>query len=119
MQRQSPRGEYAGFRSPHALLADCLTLLGPPSYGYERDGQLYVPSHTELWREFFGRLNIFRSRKNWLSFWCWTTTLSLLVPLGLFVVRYRSWQLFVAGFVYGMVVLGSHGTFWLHRYSTH
>ena len=94
-------------------------VLEPPSYGYERAGRLYVPSHRELFRELFGKLNILRSRKNWLCLLCWTTTLSLLVPLGLFFARYFSWPLLVAGFFYSMVALGTHGTIWLHRYSTH
>jgi stearoyl-CoA desaturase (delta-9 desaturase) len=64
-------------------------------------------------------MNVLRSRKNWLACWSWSTTLSLLVPLALFLVRYRSWPLFCAGFLYSMVLLGSHGTVWLHRYATH
>jgi stearoyl-CoA desaturase (delta-9 desaturase) len=72
-----------------------------------------------LWREFFSRLNVVRSRKNWLVLWSWVTTLSLLAPLVLFATRYFSWPLLALGFVYSMVVLGTHGTIWLHRYSTH
>ncbi len=94
-------------------------VLQPPSYGYERAGELYVPTHRELLREFLARMNVLDCRKNWLSLWSWTSTLSLLVPLALFFTRYFSWPLFVAGFVYSMVLLGSHGTVWLHRYSTH
>src|SRR5689334_5049723 len=94
-------------------------VLHPPSYGYERNGALYVPTHGELGREFMTRMNVLRCRKNWLSCWSWLTTLSLLAPLALFFARYFSWPLFAAGFVYSMILLGSHGTVWLHRYSTH
>jgi fatty-acid desaturase len=94
-------------------------VLHPPSYGYERSGELYVPTDSELLREFFARMNVVHCRKNWLSLWSWSSTLSLLVPLALFFVRYFSWSLFVAGFIYSMILLGSHGTVWLHRYSTH
>lgn len=94
-------------------------VLAKPSYGYERGGELYVPSQRELWGEFFRGLNIFRSRKNWLSFFGWAATLGLCVPLVLFVCLHFSWWLVGLGFVYSMVVLGSHGTVWLHRYSTH
>jgi sn-1 stearoyl-lipid 9-desaturase len=94
-------------------------VLDEPSYRYRRGEALYVPSTREIWGEFFRRLNVFRTRKNWLPLFGWTTTLALLVPLVLFLRFYFSWPLVALGFVYSMVVLGSHGTVWLHRYSTH
>jgi sn-1 stearoyl-lipid 9-desaturase len=51
--------------------------------------------------------------------WCWTATLVLFVPLGLFLRFHFSLWLTALGFVYSMVVLGTHGTIWFHRYSTH
>ncbi len=90
-----------------------------PRYGFVRDGQLYVPTHREIWSEFFHRLNVFRDRRNWLALFGWTATLSFAIPLAIFFIYFFSWPLFFAGFVYSMVLLGSHGTFWLHRYSTH
>jgi stearoyl-CoA desaturase (delta-9 desaturase) len=93
-------------------------VLAPPSYGYERAGALTVPTHRELFREFFGRVNVFRSRKNWLPFVGWLMTLSLAVPLIYFLFHF-SFPLFVIGFIYSMVLMGTHGTVWLHRYSTH
>jgi stearoyl-CoA desaturase (delta-9 desaturase) len=94
-------------------------VLDTPSYGFRRDGVLYVPTHGELWREFFTRLNPFASRKNWLALFTWTSNVALVVPLIWFVRSYFSWPLLALGFVYSMVVLGTHGTVWLHRYSTH
>ena len=94
-------------------------MLDPPSYGFTRDGKLYVPSKREIMDEFFSRLNLFQSRKNWLSVFSWIVSLSFAIPLYFFFTRYFSWPLFIAGFVYSMVCLGSHGTFWLHRYCTH
>jgi fatty-acid desaturase len=94
-------------------------VLDPPSYGYLREGKLYVPSKAELFREFFRRLNIFSSKKNWLPLFGWVTSLSFAVPLYVFITRYASVWLILAGFVYSMVLMGSHGTFWLHRYCTH
>lgn len=94
-------------------------VLDPPSYGFERNGQLYVPSHRELWGEFFTRLNIFKSKKNWLPLFSWVSSLSLAIPLSIFLTHYLSLGLMVVGFIYGMVIMGSHGTFWFHRYSTH
>jgi sn-1 stearoyl-lipid 9-desaturase len=95
-------------------------VLDPPSYGYtQADGTLYRPSNREIYSEFFARMNVFRSRKNWLTAFGWVTSASLAIPLYLFFTRYFSLPLFVLGFVYSMMIMGSHGTMWLHRYSTH
>jgi stearoyl-CoA desaturase (delta-9 desaturase) len=94
-------------------------VLDPPSYGFSRGDGLYVPSRREILREFFGRLNIFSSKKNWLPFFYWTTSLSFGIPLVISLVRYANFWLILAGFIYSMVLMGSHGTFWLHRYGTH
>lgn len=94
-------------------------VLDPPSYGFERDGKLYVPSLKEIFREFFTKINIFKVKKNWIPFFSWFATLSLGIPLVIFVTSYFSWPLFFLGFIYSMVVLGTHGTIYLHRYSTH
>ena len=94
-------------------------VLDPPTYGYVRQGKLYIPTHLEIFREFFRRLNIFTSRKNWLPLFGWTATLGLGIPFYLFLRYYFSWPLLILGLVYSMVGLGTHGTIWLHRYSTH
>lgn len=94
-------------------------VLDPPSYGFTRNGLLYVPTSKEIFREFFRRLNCFKSVKNWLPLFGWTTSLSFAIPLVIFFTHYFSWPLFFLGLFYSMVILGSHGTFWLHRYSTH
>jgi stearoyl-CoA desaturase (delta-9 desaturase) len=94
-------------------------VLDPPSYGYLRDGKLYVPTRRELFREFFSRINVFKSKKNWLPFWGWFTTLSLSVPFLVFFFYFFSWPLLFAGLFYSMVVMGTHGTIFHHRYSTH
>lgn len=93
--------------------------LETPSYGYSRDGVLYVPTRSELIREFFSRLNLVETRKNWLPVWSWLATLSLLIPLVVFAAFFFSWKLVIVGFLYSMVGLGTHGTIYLHRYSTH
>ncbi len=94
-------------------------VLAEPRYGFEKDGRLVVPSHREIFREFLYTLNIFRTRKNWLALLGWSLSLSLAIPLAIFLTKYFSWPLFIAGFIYSMVFMGSHGTLWLHRYSTH
>ncbi len=93
-------------------------VLDEPSYGWSRDGKLYVPTHREILSEFLGRMNIFRSRKNWLPLLGWTLSLSLAIPLFYFLFHFNI-KFFIAGFIYSMVIMGTHGTIWLHRYSTH
>ena len=94
-------------------------VLEPPQYGFVRDGQFVKPTQKELLQEFGRRLNIFESRKNWMPFMGWTLTACLSIPLFIFIFKYFSWPLVLVGFVYSMVLMGSHGTFWLHRYGTH
>tara|TARA_Y100000590_G_scaffold432506_1_gene548599 strand:+ start:7940 stop:9064 length:1125 start_codon:yes stop_codon:yes gene_type:complete len=94
-------------------------VLEPPHYGYERNGKLYVPSNKEILVQFLSRMNIFKSKKNWLPFSSWLMTLLLLIPLYIFAVDYFSWKLLVVGFFYSMVGLGTHGTVYLHRYCSH
>ena len=94
-------------------------ILEPPTYGFSRNDIFYSPSRREIFREFFYRLNFFRDRKNWLSAWSWFASASLSVPFLIFLGYYFTFPLFVAGSIYSMVVLGSHGTVYLHRYSTH
>ncbi len=95
-------------------------ILEPPTYGYAApDGSLIVPTHRQLWREFFSRLNVFKNRKNWLTFFGWATSLSLALPLTIYFVYYCTWSLSFGMFLYSMVAMGTFGTFWHHRYTTH
>jgi sn-1 stearoyl-lipid 9-desaturase len=94
-------------------------VLDVPSYGWEKDGKLVVPTHGELFREFLSRVNVFADRKNWLPFFSWFMTVSFTIPLAYFMVNHFSWAIFFGGLFYSMVLMGSHGTFWFHRYGTH
>jgi stearoyl-CoA desaturase (delta-9 desaturase) len=98
-------------------------VLAPPSYGWKTsDGALVKPTTKQLLTEFLSRINVFASRKNWLPFFSWFSTLSLLPFFFLFIWKeindFNAWYLLVA-FVYGMIFMGSHGTIWYHRYGTH
>ncbi len=95
-------------------------VLDPPSYGWkDESGELIKPSTKQLLAEFFSRINIFKSRKNWLAFTCWISVVCLFPFFVLFIFKYFSWWLLVAAFLYSMVGMGTHGTIWYHRYSTH
>ena len=85
-------------------------VLEEPAYGWSRSGALYKPTVSEIMREWRSRMNLFANRKAWLgvSGWCWTFAL---FPFGVvFLIRYFSWPLMLAGFLYSMVGIGTHGT---------
>jgi len=95
-------------------------VLQPPSYGWEdENGELVRPNKGTLLKEFFSRLNVFRDRKNWLPFFGWFKVLCLAPFFVLFFVKFFSPLTVVAVFVYGMMIMGTHGTVWHHRYCTH
>ncbi|HWA35023.1 MAG TPA: fatty acid desaturase [Cyclobacteriaceae bacterium] len=95
-------------------------ILHVPSYGWaDQQGKLIVPTLKQLWGEAFSRMNILKSRRNWIPFINWLLTLCMLPFAYLFLTQYFSWQLLLATIVYGMVVMSTHGTIWYHRYSTH
>lgn len=97
-------------------------ILETPAYGFATSPdseELRVPSRQELFREFFTRLNVFATPKNWLPFWGWTATVALIAPLAIFLTFFFSWKLMIIGLAYAMIIMGTHGTIYLHRYSTH
>ena len=95
-------------------------ILETPSYGWSQpNGELVKPSPKQLFKEFFSRLNVFRDRKNWLPFLSWFSVLCLFPFLIVFILFYFSFPLLVAAFVYSMILMGTHGTIWHHRYCTH
>lgn len=96
------------------------SILKVPSYGWtDEHGSLVKPTARQIFAEFFSRINIFRDRKNWLPFLSWLWLLLLTPFFFLFVFKYFSWGLLLLGFVYSMILMGTHGTIWFHRYSTH
>ncbi|WP_373048754.1 fatty acid desaturase [Vulgatibacter sp.] len=94
-------------------------VLEAPTYGWERDGKLSAPPVRELLRHTLARLNVFRDRRNWVAFSSWFWSLAFAPFLLVFLTKYFSLPLLAVGLVYAMVVVGSHGTIWFHRYSTH
>ena len=96
------------------------SVLEPPSYGWKDEaGNLSKPNPATILREFFSRLNVFKDKKNWLSFTSWMMVAALGVFLSFFIFKYFSFKLLAVAFVYSMVIMGSHGTVWYHRYCTH
>jgi len=95
-------------------------LLQKPSYGWQdANGELIVPTNRRLFAEAISRMNLTRSRKNWISLLSLVVIGSLLPFLYFFIVRYFSWPLLIAIVVYSIIIMGTHGTIWFHRYCTH
>ena len=95
-------------------------LLYAPSYGWkDKDAALVIPTKKQLWSEAFSRMNIFKAKNNWISFVSVLMLTSMLPFFFLFLFKYFSWQLLIAVIVYSMIVMGTHGTIWFHRYCTH
>jgi len=95
-------------------------LLYMPSYGWKDEKeQLIIPTRQQLWSEAFARVNIFKCRKNWISFVSLLMLVGLVPFFLLFLFSYFSWLLVIAIVIYSMVIMGTHGTIWFHRYCTH
>ncbi|RFZ94818.1 acyl-CoA desaturase [Mucilaginibacter conchicola] len=95
-------------------------VLQPPSYGWtDINGNLSRPTTSQIIVEFLSRVNIFRDRKNWLPFFSWLKVLCLIPFFVSFALYYMNWWTLICAFIYGMIVMGTHGTIWHHRYCTH
>lgn len=95
-------------------------VLQTPSYGWaDKSGNLIAPSTKQLWREAFFRVNIFRSKRNWIPFINWAVAICLVPFFCVFIIYYITWPLVLATAIYGMIVMSTHGTIWFHRYCTH
>jgi stearoyl-CoA desaturase (delta-9 desaturase) len=96
------------------------TVLMEPGYGWaDTKGNLVKPGSSTLWKLAFSRMNIFSSKKNWMSF----TTIVMLALMSLFFFNYLfsyfSWKLSLIMVFYSLVIMGTHGTIWFHRFCTH
>ncbi|RYF89650.1 MAG: acyl-CoA desaturase [Chitinophagaceae bacterium] len=95
-------------------------ILQEPSYGWANEnGELVKPTIGTLYREAFKNTNVFKSRKNWIGFVTWMMAICLLPFFYLFVFKYFSLPLLGMFLLYTMIVMGTHGTIWFHRYCTH
>ena len=64
-------------------------VLEPPQYGWQDSkGSLVKPSAGQIVKEFFSRLNVFKDRKNWLSFMSWLQVACLAPFFFLFIFKY-------------------------------
>jgi len=95
-------------------------VLQTPSYGWKDGrGELIKPRNSQIFNEFFKRLNIFESRKNWLPLFSWFKIICLIPFFFLFLFKFFTPLLLLYAFLYSMIIMGTHGTVWHHRYCTH
>jgi fatty-acid desaturase len=95
-------------------------VLQVPSYGWKDEtGELIVPTTRQLYREAFNRINIFKTRKNWISLISWLMAICMVPFFVVFIVKYFSFPLLGVFLLYSMVIMSTHGTIWFHRYCTH
>ena len=95
-------------------------ILQEPTYKWaDENGNLVVPTKRQLFAEAFRNINIFKSRKNWITLISWVMVVCMLPFFYLFLFKYFSWPLLIAFIVYAMVIMSTHGTIWFHRYCTH
>jgi len=95
-------------------------VLQAPAYGWKNaQGELIKPLSKQVFREFFSRLNIFKTKKNWLPFFSWLKVLCFVPFFLLFLFKFFTPLLLLYAFLYSMVIMGTHGTVWHHRYCTH
>lgn len=95
-------------------------VLQTPSYGWkDEQNNLIVPTKKQLFSEAFSRVNIFRDKRNWMSALSWILILVMMPFFYLFVTKYFSLTTALTFVFYAMIIMGTHGTIWYHRYSTH
>jgi stearoyl-CoA desaturase (delta-9 desaturase) len=95
-------------------------VLQEPSYKWrDEKGELVVPTTKQIWQEAFSRMNIFKTKKNWIPFITCLMVACMVPFLVVFLTQYFSLWLVAAIVVYSMIIMGTHGTIWFHRYCTH
>lgn len=95
-------------------------LLQEPAYGWsDKEGVLIVPTKRQLFKEAFSRMNVFKTKKNWITLISWLMIIFMLPFLYMFIVYFFSWKLLIAMIGYSLIIMGTHGTIWFHRFCTH
>lgn len=95
-------------------------VLQKPSYGWANEnGDLIIPTTSQLYAEAFSRINVFSSRKNWISAISWVMAVCLVPFAVIAFFNYFSFPLLLIGILYGVLIMSTHGTIWFHRFSTH
>lgn len=95
-------------------------LLQEPSYKWANEqGELIIPHRKQLLAEALRNINIFKSRKNWITLISWLMVCCMIPFFYLFITQYFSIAGLFIFLLYAMIIMSTHGTIWFHRYCTH
>ncbi len=95
-------------------------ILQTPSYGWmDARGVFLKPTTSQLFKEAFSRINVFRTRKNWITLISWFMAACMFPLFVIFLIYFLTWKTAIVLVVYAMVIMSTHGTIWFHRYCTH
>lgn len=95
-------------------------VLQTPSYGWKNEkGELIVPTVKQLYSEAFSRINIFKTRKNWISLISWLMAVCMFPFFVVFLVKYFTLINLAAFLLYTFVIMSTQATIWFHRFCTH
>jgi stearoyl-CoA desaturase (delta-9 desaturase) len=95
-------------------------VLQTPSYGWKNEqGELIVPNVKQLYGEAFSRINIFKTKKNWISLISWLMAVCMFPFFVVFVFKYLSIKLVIAFLLYTFIIMSTQATIWFHRFCTH
>lgn len=95
-------------------------VLQTPSYGWKNDkGELVVPTLRQLYAEAFSRVNVFKTKRNWITLISWLMVACMFPLFVAFLVYHISWPLVAVFVAYSMIIISTHATVWFHRYCTH
>ncbi len=96
-------------------------ILQTPSYGWmDAKGLFLKPTTRQLFKEAFSRINIFKSRKNWIALISWFMATCMLPLFVIFLMHYLSWK---SAIVLVVICHGYHEHAWndlvSNRHCTH
>jgi len=95
-------------------------ILQTPSYGWmDARGLFLKPTTSQLFKEAFSRINVFKTRKNWITLISWFMAACMFPLFIIFLIYFLTWKTAIVLVVYAMVIMSTHGTIWFHRYCTH
>ena len=91
-------------------------ILQTPSYGWmDAKGLFLKPTTRQLFKEAFSRINIFKSRKNWITLISWFMATCMLPLFVIFLLYYLILEI---GYRVGCLCHGYHEYAWNHLVSS-
>ena len=87
-------------------------VLQTPSYGWKDEkGDLIVPTVKQLFSEAFSRINIFKTKKNWISLTSWLMAACMFPFFLVFLFKYISLPLVGAFLLYTFIIMSTQAKY--------